>query len=59
MLKIQNSKNFIVIAPISLTSFLPLYLCVVVCLPMAELAYLTLFTVLSGALKTQSARQTP
>jgi hypothetical protein len=31
----------------------------VVCLPMAELVYLTLFTVLSGAPNTQSARQTP
>jgi hypothetical protein len=29
------------------------------CLPMAELVYLTLFTVLSGAPNTQSARQTP
>jgi hypothetical protein len=29
------------------------------CLPMAEVVYLTLFTVLSGALNTQSARQTP
>jgi hypothetical protein len=28
-------------------------------LPMAELVYLTLFTVLSGALNTQSACQTP
>jgi hypothetical protein len=28
-------------------------------LPMAELVYLTFFTVLSGALNTQSARQTP
>jgi hypothetical protein len=27
------------------------------CLPMAELVYLTLFTVLSEALNTQSARQ--
>jgi hypothetical protein len=31
---------------------------VVVCLPMAELVYLTLFTVLSGAPYTESARQT-
>jgi hypothetical protein len=30
-----------------------------VCLPMAELVYLALFTVLSGAPNTQSARQTP
>jgi hypothetical protein len=30
-----------------------------VCLPMAELVYLTLFTVLSRAPNTQSARQTP
>jgi hypothetical protein len=32
---------------------------VVCCLPMAELVYLTLFTVLSGAPNTQSACQTP
>jgi hypothetical protein len=32
---------------------------VFVCLPMAELVYLTLFTVLFGAPNTQSARQTP
>jgi hypothetical protein len=31
----------------------------IVCLLMAELVYLTLFTVLSGAPNTQSARQTP
>jgi hypothetical protein len=29
------------------------------CLPITELVYLTLFTVLSGAPNTQSARQTP
>jgi hypothetical protein len=32
---------------------------IVCCLPMAELVYLKLFTVLSGAPNTQSARQTP
>jgi hypothetical protein len=33
--------------------------CRCLCLPMAELVYLKLFTVLSGAPNTQSARQTP
>jgi hypothetical protein len=33
--------------------------CCIVCIPMAELVYLTLFTVLSGAPNTQSASQTP
>jgi hypothetical protein len=43
----------------SFSSFIILFYEIVVYLPMAELVYLTLFTVISGAPNTQSARQMP